>query len=280
MNKRIDLATLARAKALARKKRIALRKIEPSAKAERIYRRVLRQLVLEAAKATRDTVLPAATQAIDQDDQSSSTGVESALDQVRTVLIQVTPPVQQAAAQLLGDVASQHREDWIKAVKSATGVDLSGALQDEDLADEFALMVRRNASLIRSLSDDVYHRVERTVTQAVLDGTRPKELARTLTEQFGIMGRRANLIARDQIGKATGDLNRLRQEQARIEKYRWSTSLDERVRGNPAGLYPKARPSHWAREGKIFRWDDPPSDGHPGHPVNCRCVAIAVLDLD
>jgi SPP1 gp7 family putative phage head morphogenesis protein len=42
----------------------------------------------------------------------------------------------------------------------------------------------------------------------------------------------------------------------------WSTQLDERV-----------RPLHENREGQVFSWDDPPSDGHPGFPPGCRCVA-------
>jgi SPP1 gp7 family putative phage head morphogenesis protein len=53
-----------------------------------------------------------------------------------------------------------------------------------------------------------------------------------------------------------------------VEEYVWSTSRDERV-----------RPSHSAKDGKRFKWNDPPSDtGHPGNEIQCRCVAIPVLD--
>jgi SPP1 gp7 family putative phage head morphogenesis protein len=99
-----------------------------------------------------------------------------------------------------------------------------------------------------------------------------------LVEEFGFARSRAKLIARDQTSKFNGSLNRIRQQQAGITEYRWSTSHDERVRGNPDGKYPNARPSHWAREDKVFAWDKPPSDGHPGEPINCRCVALAVLN--
>lgn len=41
------------------------------------------------------------------------------------------------------------------------------------------------------------------------------------------------------------------------------TSQDERVRH-----------THRARNGKLFAWNDPPSDGHPDIPIRCRCVAV------
>jgi SPP1 gp7 family putative phage head morphogenesis protein len=42
----------------------------------------------------------------------------------------------------------------------------------------------------------------------------------------------------------------------------------------------RVRPLHADRQGLIFRWDKPPSDGHPGMAIRCRCVADPVIDLD
>jgi len=47
--------------------------------------------------------------------------------------------------------------------------------------------------------------------------------------------------------------------------YIWRTAGDEKV-----------RPSHAANEGRIFAWGNPPSTGHPGDEVNCRCTAEPV----
>ena len=53
-----------------------------------------------------------------------------------------------------------------------------------------------------------------------------------------------------------------------VERYRWSTSGDERV-----------RPTHQSNSGRVFRWDSPPADtGHPGSDVMCRCGAEALFD--
>jgi SPP1 gp7 family putative phage head morphogenesis protein len=152
-------------------------------------------------------------------------------------------------------------------------------ISDNDLSDRFDLVVQRNVRLIQHLSDGLYLRVEGSVSQAAINGTTAKALSKELTEQFGFTQRRARLIARDQIAKVTSNLNRMRQQQAGIDSYVWSTSLDERVRGNPSGKYSHAVPSHWAREGKTYRWDDPPSGGHPGDPVNCRCTARAKIEI-
>lgn len=45
-------------------------------------------------------------------------------------------------------------------------------------------------------------------------------------------------------------------------QYRWRTQRDERV-----------RKAHRLREGRVFKWDEPPTDGHPGTPFGCRCWA-------
>ncbi len=44
--------------------------------------------------------------------------------------------------------------------------------------------------------------------------------------------------------------------------YIWRTVGDSRTRSE-----------HADREGKIFRWTNPPEDGHPGEPFGCRCWA-------
>jgi SPP1 gp7 family putative phage head morphogenesis protein len=53
---------------------------------------------------------------------------------------------------------------------------------------------------------------------------------------------------------------------AGVTEYIWSTTKDNRV-----------RKEHQAREGKTFSYDNPPSDGNPGEPIRCRCVASPVF---
>lgn len=259
-----------------RRKKQGLDPIKPSKKTERAYFKALTHIVAEAAKATRSFVLPA----VEASQSGGGAGqTTAALDGLKTLLVRITPNVAGIVTNLLGKEAERHTEVWIDSVESATGIDIRPVVTQGDIADEFAMMIRRNVRLIDDLSDDVYQRIERSVTDAVINGTRPEALRKVLTEQLGITQRRAKLIARDQTAKAVSDLNQLRQEQAGIDRYIWSCSMDERVRGNPQGKYPHVKYSHWAREGKVIRWDNPPPDGHPGKPVNCRCVARAFIDL-
>jgi uncharacterized protein with gpF-like domain len=71
-----------------------------------------------------------------------------------------------------------------------------------------------------------------------------------------------------------------------VKEYVWQNQQDERVRGNPSGLYPNAIPEHWYMQGIRCRWDDatvmmvngkwvkrkPTMEMmHPGEAKGCRC---------
>ena len=102
---------------------------------------------------------------------------------------------------------------------------------------------------------------------SALGGGNLKDLAQKIRQIGGVTENRAKLIARDQTAKLNSSLTQAQHESLGVTHYRWSTSKDERV-----------RESHAENEGQIFSWDDPPETGHPGFEVNCRCVAIPVLD--
>ena len=87
-----------------------------------------------------------------------------------------------------------------------------------------------------------------------------------VTQEFGSAGYNARRIARDQVSKPTGQLSHIRQTQAGVTRYRWTTAADERV-----------RPSHQELDGTLQRWDSPTSEGFPGSSVQCRCWAEPVI---
>jgi SPP1 gp7 family putative phage head morphogenesis protein len=107
-----------------------------------------------------------------------------------------------------------------------------------------------------------------------------------LQDEFQVSKSRADLIARDQVLKLNSQITRTRQTSAGIKRYTWTTSGDERVRGNPNGLYPDSDRDHWSLDGRTFSWDAPPvvnpktgETAHPGEDFQCRCVATPVLDF-
>ena len=153
---------------------------------------------------------------------------------------------------------------------------------------------REQVTLITKASQDMLDAVARRIREGVKAGKSARQVTAMINADLpGISYRRARIIARDQTAKLNSALTQGRMADAGIETYIWSTSEDERVRGNPTGLYPKALPSHYVMNGKVCRWDDPTvwlENGewvkragdapyfHPGMDIMCRCVAIPNWD--
>jgi len=125
-------------------------------------------------------------------------------------------------------------------------------------AENVKLITRTNAA---QLSD-----IEVAVLRFYRTGSRAKELEQELDKIYRGTRNNISVIARDQIGKLNGQLDRAKQLEAGVEGYYWRTSLDERVRS-----------LHVSREGKYYSWDKPPADGAPGQPIQCRCQAQPAL---
>ncbi len=125
--------------------------------------------------------------------------------------------------------------------------------------------VTENTQLVRNMNVEQTGKLETLFLRSLRDGSRSAQVVGEVATILGPSGQninRARLIARDQIGKLDGQLSRQKQTEAGIQGYVWRGALDGRE-----------RPSHVAREGIHFDWDDPPPDGHPGQPVQCRCSA-------
>lgn len=135
-------------------------------------------------------------------------------------------------------------------------------LRDAGIGQKLTDWTTENVALIKSLPSETFDRIERIVLSGINDGRRWEDMADEIEKRFDVSRSRAALIARDQVGKFYGAVNKARQGELGITQYRWRTSLDERV-----------RPEHAAREGELFSWADPPEDGAPGQPINCRCTA-------
>jgi len=144
-----------------------------------------------------------------------------------------------------------------------------------------------NVKLVKSLVGEHRTRMETMALDAVTNGKRPEQLLIDIMKANKMTYNRARLIARDQIGKLTAQLTEKRSVSIGLDTYTWRTAMDERVRGNPAGRYPRARPSHWGAEGKVGVYGKPtvwrvegqevprgPNDpvGPGGYEIACRCV--------
>ena len=127
--------------------------------------------------------------------------------------------------------------------------------------DSFAI---ENVRLITKMTEEQHQAILKVVNENF--GLRHEELSTKLEDAFGVSKARADLIARDQTLKLAGDLTHIRQTQAGVTSYVWTTSGDERVREEHALL-----------DGETFEWSSPPSVGHPGQDINCRCTPYPIV---
>src|SRR3990172_9434899 len=104
------------------------------------------------------------------------------------------------------------------------GIDL--ARVEPWLPTEIKTFTKQNVSLIKSIPEQYFDRVEQTVIRGVSQGKLGADIADEIEQAFGISESRAALIARDQASKFNGTLNQLRQTAVGIKQYTWSTCVD------------------------------------------------------
>lgn len=170
------------------------------------------------------------------------------------------------------DVADFNKGELNRQFRAGLGVDL---LHGEPyLRQQLEMFTEDNTRLITSLAQEHLDQVGGIVMRAARTGQRVESLADELQTRFGVTESKAELLARDQVGKLNGELTQLRQQSVGITEYEWSTSRDERVRSRHAEL-----------EGTSHGWNDPPvvdertgRRAHPGQDFQCRCTALPKVD--
>jgi len=127
--------------------------------------------------------------------------------------------------------------------------------------------VAENVSYITNIQDEFVEKIEEIIDSGVKNGTNPKVIRAQLVERIGMTESRAQFVAVDQAGSILGQMAAQRHRQMGVEKFKWLTSKDERV-----------RESHRELSDKVFAYDEPPEVGLPGEDYRCRCLAIPIFD--
>lgn len=239
--------------------------------AERAYLKALRVILRELARETRENIVPLAVAEIQANRAMMRDAERSWFKRLLELSIDLVISADGMVGRILGLEAERHTSAFAATAKRILGVDLSAVVRQEDLGDLLQNAALKNAQLIKGLADDTVRRVSLTVMNAVTNGSTAKDLRAELTRQFGISDRRAQLIARNEIASLNSDMNRLRHVQAGVTTYIWRTSHDERV-----------RPRHRDLDGKVYKYGEPTGAEQglpPGKPINCRCVAIGVVEF-
>lgn len=174
------------------------------------------------------------------------------------------------------ETSNFNQQQWRKIVKAVLQVDLFKS--EPWLLTKVEAFVFENVALIKSIQNQSLARIEQQVILGIQRGDRWERIRDMIKKEYGRSENRARLIARDQVGKLNGDLTHARQVDIGVTHYVWRTSLDERVRGNPFKNPVPQGQNHWDRENEMFPWAEPPPDGHPGFPIQCRCYAEPAMN--
>lgn len=169
--------------------------------------------------------------------------------------------------------------NWQKAINQAIGVNV--ALPGTDMSNNIDAWAEENTALITNLAQSYLSKVTTAVNSGFRDGLSWRDISKNIQAETGVAKRRADLIARDQVATMNMQVTKQRASDLDIKQFVWRTMEDQRVRGNPSGLYPKANPSHYARNGKTYNWSDGAGarDTFPGQAINCRCYAANVIEF-
>lgn len=265
---------------LRKRKGRLLKPVKPSYKVELWYKQQLLALVGQLRQITREELLPElkrteplyvkATDGLTLDRAAYSSVVPSMIERMRRQVGGIEGVAQRLAEAATNRSLTETDERLKAAIKKSVKIDISGFLsRSGPIQTVTEAAMKANTALIKSVPEQYFQKLDDALSKNMERGMRYEDLAKEVERIGDVTESRAKLIARDQTSKLNGAMTQIRQMSLGIEKYVWQTANDERVREAHADL-----------DGNEFKWSSPPSEGHPGEAVNCRCVAIPVFDLD
>lgn len=196
-------------------------------------------------------------------------GSQASADKTASILVDYSDVISDWAEMVGHKMFAQvEREEWNqwRSVSEEIASGLRDVVGNTPVGQVAQDIVYRQIQLMKSLPLEAADRVkdiqERAI-QAVINGERPEQLYEMIMASGDVSASRAQLIARTEIGRATGALTQARALSVGSEGYWW------RIEG--AGT----RDSHRKMKDKFVRWDNPPTldgmTGHAGCLPNCKC---------
>lgn len=268
------------------------RQAEPLAQQRRYAKRIKRRVLESAMVLVRELLIPHLEALAEQGSKVATTKVTDARqfygDPVSGLPYAVTDAKEIDLGEIMDEISDRYFETWTRkefvkvvrpvavevadfeaqqlnkqlsaALGEAISLDIVGS--EPWLQGAIADFTRENVALLKSIPEQFFTDLEKSLSASIADGARWEDMAAEVEERYGVAESRAELIARDQVGKFNGDLNRTRQTDLGITRFVWRTMGDERVRDE-----------HVGRNGVSYEWNDPPEGETPGEPIQCRCYA-------
>lgn len=270
---RYDLAGIVRRTKNPRRKSIELKPTQPTqALASDLYTAAYKPIV-DLVTASVPAILAAYASALPVRDAASfrdaaTAGVQQQVDglgdQLQRLVLSLAPSLRSWALR----VERWQRGKFRGSILSATGVDVDTLLMGTGTPQSVGEYVNWNTALMKDVGEQARQRISNAVFAAFQARQPASDLASDIRDIVGMSRRRSLNIASDQLTKLSSALDRERATEAGIAKYAWRWSHKRH-----------GRKQHIARDGKVFRYDDPPDDGPPGTLPFCGCRAQALLEF-
>jgi SPP1 gp7 family putative phage head morphogenesis protein len=181
----------------------------------------------------------------------------------------IRPWAQTVAASMLADVSYRDEKNWNELAKTM-GVALRQEMLKAPTGETLKLLQAEQVRLIQSIPLEAAERVHKLTMEGLISSARFDEIKRDIQRTTHVTESRATLIARTEVGRASTNLTQARATYIGSDGYVWRTSRDADV-----------RPSHRKMEGKLVKWDKPPTldnlTGHAGCLPNCRCYPEVIV---
>ena len=225
---------------------------------------------------------------------------------------ELTNQYQRIAQGAISIASAEADKDFKEAMQNAIGVDVEPLYKDikfrvENKDGELITVnlegaIKNNTDLIKTIPKTYLGPMRDMLQNGVYQTYTAEELAANILQGYDLLIKEkynnvsksyiARRIARDQMAKVYSQTTRQRQEDSGVEYFKWQTSDDERVSGNPSGVYKKAKVSCYdiSRDNQIKKgegvysvkdgatWDGE-SNLFPGSAhIQCRCVMIPLID--
>ena len=169
-----------------------------------------------------------------------------------------------------GKKALKHSDTAMASALQNSGMSVKFTM-NRAMRDVFHSSVESNVSLIKSIGEEHFGKIEQLVMRSVSEGRDLFGLAEELHKRYDISRNRAKFISFDQNNKMTSVFTRVRQKEIGCTKAVW--------RHSHGGHRPRA--THMAFSGKEYDIEKGAYlDGEwifPGQIYNCRCFSQAII---
>ena len=238
--------------------------VGPRVKEARAYNAALRQAWLDPFLNRMRGRLAAAA-AINQ----AYAALEQGLQAIEALPVSGIPVV--LIENSLQAVRLYNRERLFQTFRTALGVDIRPLLTEAAVQAHMTEAIAANVDLVKTIPRRFHDSLRQRIAQEFADAPFDQQrLMQMFQREYGSSGYNLRRITRDQTQKLNANLNEQRQRQLGVTQYEWQTAEDERV-----------RPTHSDNNGKIFDWaNPPPTTGHPGTDIQCRCVPLPIITPD